>query len=547
MFSAEKLKLFGFLGDIDSSYETREANSIDASLFKVPPEVVVFPKNVSDICALVAYVNDARIHGDATMSLTCRSAGTDMSGGPLTDSIVVSMTKYFNKIVNITDDTCTVQPGVYFRDLEKSLAEKGLMYASYPASKDLCTIGGIVANNSAGEKTLSLGQTLDYVKEIKMVCTDGKEHTFRPMSYEALDRKKGNRDFEASVLTSIHALLTENADTIKRARPKVSKNSSGYFLWRVEDTDKRVFDLPKLITGSQGTLGIITEVTLKVLQPQPYSSLVVTFLNTLDDVPVLVQTLLKHHPESIESYDDHTFKIAVKFLPQIFKRMGGSVFTLGLKFLPEVWMAITGGIPKLVVLAEFTGTNSDDVEARAVRAEFDLRSKGFTSRNIKSDAEAKKYWTFRRESFNLLRSKVKGMRTACFVDDIVVDPRHLPEFLPKIYEILDSYKFLYTIAGHVGDGNFHIIPLVARGNANLGATVEKAMEDVFSVVFKYKGSMSGEHNDGLIRTHLLPKMYGEQMVQLFNKVKDTFDPQNIFNPRKKAHPDKEWAFKHVDY
>jgi FAD/FMN-containing dehydrogenase len=227
--------------------------------------------------------------------------------------------------------------------------------------------------------------------------------------------------------------------------------------------------------------------------------------------------------------------------------MGGSAFTLAWKFLPEVWMAITGGIPKLVVLAEFTGDDASDVDSRATRAEFDLISKGFNARKVPTANEAKKYWTFRRESFNLLRSKVKGMRTACFVDDVVVNPEHLPEFLPKVYAILDKYNFLYTIAGHVGDGNFHIIPLVDKGNPKLGAVVQHAMDEVFKVVFSFKGSMSGEHNDGLIRTHLLKDMYGEKMVSFFEKVKDTFDPQNIFNPRKKAHGDQKWAFDHVDY
>jgi FAD/FMN-containing dehydrogenase len=203
---------------------------------------------------------------------------------------------------------------------------------------------------------------------------------------------------------------------------------------------------------------------------------------------------------------------------------------LGIRFIPEVWMALTGGIPKLVALAEFTGDDEHEVNARAAKAEFDLLGKGFTARRITSKKEALKYWTFRRESFNLLRSKVKGMRTACFVDDVVVAPEHLPTFLPKMYEILDRYNFLYTIAGHIGDGNFHVIPLVHTDTPGLKEKIQQCMKEVFDLVFSLSGSMAGEHNDGLIRSHLLGHMYGDKMPALFNEVKDAFDPHHIFNP-----------------
>jgi FAD/FMN-containing dehydrogenase len=209
-------------------------------------------------------------------------------------------------------------------------------------------------------------------------------------------------------------------------------------------------------------------------------------------------------------------------------------------------MALTGGVPKLVALAEFTGDDEHEVNTRAAKAEFDLLGKGFTARRITSKKEALKYWSFRRESFNLLRSKVKGMRTAPFVDDVVVRPEHLPVFLPKMYTILDKYHFLYTIAGHIGDGNFHVIPLVDPHTPNLKVNIQKCMQEVFDLVFSLHGSMSGEHNDGLIRTHLLPQMFGETMPKLFAEVKDAFDPLHIFNPRKKAYPDEQWAWEHID-
>jgi FAD/FMN-containing dehydrogenase len=573
MFRDYALRAHGFEGDIEHDAQTLDDNSRDASIFKVTPQVVVHPKHVHDVQALVRYVAHEREGGDDSISLTARAAGTDMSGGPLSDSIVVSMTRYFDKIhaidvypkpkstrvdsgqiqVDIAG-TVTVEPGVYYRFLELALKEKNLEYPSYPASKDLCTIGGIVANNSAGEKTLSFGQTLDYVEEIHMVCADGIERVFRPTSREAWERKMELGTLEGQIYSRLDHILTSNKELLKSAAPHVRKNSAGYYVWRIENTttDDKKLDITKVITGSQGTLGIITKVKLRLVTPKPHSQMVVTFLNTLADVPELVNLTLKHNPETLESYDDHTFKIAMKFLPSIMKRMlrGGDFFTfmmLGLRFIPEVWMALTGGIPKLVALAEFTGIDEHEVNTRAAKAEFDLRAKGFNARRITNKNEALKYWTFRRESFNLLRSKVKGMRTACFVDDVVIAPEHLPVFLPKMYEIMDKYKMLYTIAGHIGNGNFHVIPLVDPSTPNLKEDIQKCMQEVFALVFSLNGSMAGEHNDGLIRTHLLGDMYGKDMPKIFEQVKDAFDPHHLFNPRKKAYADKIWAWAHVDF
>lgn len=556
MFRDFALRAHGFEGDIEHDAATLEENSRDASLFCVRPQVVVYPKHVHDVQALVRYVSHERENGNTTLSLTARAAGTDMSGGPLSDSIVVSMTRYFDKIHAITTTehggSVVVEPGVYYRFLEQVLTEKGLLFPSFPASKDICTIGGIVANNSAGEKTLTYGQTIDYVEEIHMVCDDGLEHVFRPISPESWERKMEQNTHEGKIYSRLHTLLNEHADSIQKARPRVSKNATGYALWRVpphtraDGSKIKTYDITALITGSQGTLGIITKVKLRLVRPQPISHLVVTMLPSLADIPTLVETTLKYNPETLESYDDHTFRIAMKFLPDIIRRMKGTLFSLSWRFLPEAWMILTGGVPKVVALAEFTGTDENEVHARAAKAEFELRAKGFSSRRITSPSEARKYWTFRHESFQLLRSKVRGMRTACFVDDIVVPPRTLPNVLPKVYELLDKYSFLYTIQGHIGDGNFHIIPLVDPATPHLVQSIRSCMREICTLVFSVGGSMSGEHNDGLIRTSLLPEMYGEEIVHLFNDVKDIFDPHHMFNPRKKAYGDEAWSWQHVD-
>jgi FAD/FMN-containing dehydrogenase len=342
-------------------------------------------------------------------------------------------------------------------------------------------------------------------------------------------------------------LIDQNYDLIKKAKPDVSKNSAGYFLWNVYDRQTGIFDINKLIVGSQGTFGIITEIKFRLVKPKPREHLLVVFLNDLKILPGITNHLLKYTPQSIESYDDQTFKVAIKLLPDILHRLKGSAIKLFFSFIPEFWMAITGGVPKLVLLAEFASDSDEDALNRAMQAQQSLKEFKVKTKLIKSEQEASKFWVIRRESFNMLRHHVQGMRTAPFIDDFIVKPEYLGKFLPRLYKILDKYKLLYTIAGHVGDGNFHIIPLMKVGDKNAGEVIKKLGSEVYQLVFEFKGSMTGEHNDGLIRGPYLKQMYGKPIYDLFVKTKKIFDPDDIFNPGKKVGANQNFALKHLDF
>jgi FAD/FMN-containing dehydrogenase len=533
-------------GEVKADAQTLATFSKDASLFKVKPQLVVFPKDSEDVQAIVKYVSGAKTRGE-DLSLSARAAGTDMTGGPLTESIVVSFTKFFNHIKKIGKDHAVVEPGVFYRDFEKETLKKNLLLPSYPASRELCAIGGIVSNNSGGELNLIYGKTENYVQEIKMVLSDGNEYTFKPINMQQLEHKKTTPGLEGEIYKKMFDLIDQNYDLLKQAKPDVSKNSAGYYLWNVYDKAKGIFDLTKMIVGSQGTLGIITEVNLKLVKPKTREHLLVIMLDDLHKLPGIVNHLLQFNPQSIESYDDHTFKVAMKILPDVVARLKGNAIRLFFSFLPELWMTITGGIPKLVLLAEFSSNDDADAlkrtkEAQASLAEFKVRTK-----LIETDQQAQKYWVIRRESFNMLRHHVRGMRTAPFIDDFVVKPEKLGEFLPKLYEILNKYNLLYTIAGHVGDGNFHIIPLMKLGDTTAPATIRKLSDEVYKLVFEYKGSMTGEHNDGLVRSPYLERMYGSEVYKLFEQTKKIFDPQNIFNPGKKVNSSLDYAINHLDF
>ncbi len=543
-------------GDVISDKATLSKYDSDYSIFRVEPKVVVFPKDRKDVENLVSYAVEKRKNGEE-ISLTGRSAGTDMSGGPLNDSVIVEFTKYFNHIREIGDDYAIVEPGVYFRDLERELDKKNLLFPSCPASKDLCAMGGIVNNNSGGEKTLEYGKTEKYVEEVTIVLADGKEHVLKPLSENELQVKLREQDFESDIYRKLYKLIKDNYDVIQAAKPKVSKNSAGYYLWNVcpppacagmaQAGDKKTFDITKLIVGSQGTLGLLTSAKVKLLRKKRYSGLLVVFSKTLGPIPGLVEDILKFHPESIESYDDKTLKLAMRFLPSLLKLMKGSAIKLLFQFLPELRMVVQRGVPQMILLISFASDNETKLKDDMNSAMGVVRNYPVGARVIKTEEGAQKYWTIRRQSFNLLHSHVKGMYAAPFIDDIVVDPKYMPELLPQVNAILDKYKdkLIYTIAGHPGNGNFHIIPLVRLNDEATRMIIPKVTEEVYKLVFKYGGSITAEHNDGLIRTPYLEEMYGKKIISLFEEVKDIFDPLRVFNPRKKVGGTFEYAMEHM--
>lgn len=553
-----------FKGDIEDSNESLTKYSHDASLLEVRPELVVFPKDSADIKALVKWVSENKSKYP-NLALTPRSAGTCMAGGAIGESIILDFTRYLNKIekvgrvspfqiipkypnahnVTITGEAI-VGPGVYYRDFEPLTLAQDLLLPCYTASKSLNALGGMVGNNSAGEKTLNYGKTEDYIKELKTVFADGREYVVKPLTKKELYNKIAQGDFEGDIYKNIFQLINDNKDDIKKAKPNVSKNSAGYYLWNVWDEEKEIFDLTKLIVGSQGTLGIVTEITFHLVDVKKASKLVVVFMKDITRLGELVDTILPHHPESLESYDDATMKLAIKFFPDFLKKKGiWGMIKFMWSFWPEVFMMSTFGMPKLILLVEFAGETEKEIDQKARDLMPDLKKFPFKTRITTSASESEKYWDIRRESFALLRKHVKDKHTAPFIDDIIVRPEVLPEFLPKLNTILKKYPITYTIAGHAGNGNFHVIPLMDFSDPNTVKVILELSDEVYNLVLEYKGSTTAEHNDGIIRSPFLMQMFGEHIYKLFEKTKDIFDLKNIFNPGKKVGGTKEYIKSHI--
>ncbi len=559
-------------GEVEDAPAVLEKYSRDASLFTVTPKVVVKPLDAADVEMIVKLVSEKKSAGEH-VSVTVRAAGTDMSGGPLNDSVILD-TVHLNRLLELSDTLpmndivsrslgeggyAVVEPGMYFRDFDKETKKKNLELPSYTASREINTVGGMAANNSGGEKNLKYGKTARYVEELDVVLSDGQVHTLKNLEGDALSAKCAEASFEGELYRQVAALVRENKDVIAKGKPTVEKNSSGYALWDIGDPDGKMessngasgvpsLNLARLMVGAQGTLGIITKIRFGLVHPKPFASMLVLFAKDLHDLGVLVPEILSHQPDSFESYDDHTFSLAIKYFPELALQMKTGIVALGFSLLPEMFMLATGGLPKLVLLVEFRADTQEEALQKA-----EALSKDLTRLNVhdkmriaKDERAAKKYWAIRRESFNLLRKKVRGMRTAPFIDDFVVPPSALPEFLPKLTQIMGQYDLTYTVTGHVGDGNFHIIPLMNPARPDARHIIDELSHKVYDLVLSYHGSISGEHNDGLVRTPYVAQMFGPGMEGLFEEVKKIFDPLNIFNPGKKVGTTLVQASEHLD-
>ncbi len=543
----QALAQHGFAGEIDDAAVTLEAYSHDASMFEIIPKLVIAPKSVKDVSAAVKVVAE-RKKQQPELSLTARSAGTDMSGAAINDSIIVDFQRHLNEFIGLKDNQATVQPGIFFRDFDVKTGD--LLLPSYPASRDLASVGGMVNNNSGGEKSLEFGKTEKYVPQLKFVFSDGVERVVKPLNRKELDAKMAQGDFEGNIYKKLFHLIDSNYDQIKAAKPKVSKNSTGYKLWDVWNPETGIFDLTQVIIGAQGTLGFVTEATLQLVPRRKHSGLLVLFMHDIDALGELIPQVLKHKPATFESFDDKTLWLSIRFMPSFLKVLGLVKFIHLLFSLIPDGLQLLRGIPKLILMVEFNGDTEQEVrdKVRALHKELSHLKGRYEINGFEEDpteGKSEKFWVMRRQSFQLLRSKVKDKHTAPFIDDLIVNPEHLAEFLPQIRDVIKKYKLFATVAGHMGDGNFHIIPLMKLEDPRDREKLLPAMKEVNTLVLKYKGSLSGEHNDGLIRGPWLEQMYGKEIVDLFRETKDIFDPQHIFNPHKKANADWDYSYSHI--
>lgn len=531
-----------FQGDISSDKESLEAFSTDESIFSVRPQIVLAPKTPVDL-EIAVKVIDAHTDTFPSLSLTPRAAGTGLSGGSLTDSIVVDVKRYLNQIgqYNEADATITVQPGIMFPVVEAELKKHGRYLPAFPASKDICTIGGCVGNNAAGPDSLRFGHFAESVASLDVVLKDGNTYTLKPLTFNGYKALTRLDNAHSEIAKAVYTLIKKNEKDIKAARPNTKKNTAGFPLWDVISTSvaefeagNGTFDLTRLIAGSQGTLGIVSSITLKTEPIHDRTVLLTVPVYDLQKAGELITNVLQYNPINVELFDGPSMTLAVEN-PNFFRdRVPGFQYYRFLLSLYTVYnFSYKRKAPEFTLLitidtAETTHSANEIVDAVK-------KDTGLPISIVNSPQRKNMFWQVRRASYTLSKLQDPTKRPAAFLEDMTVPPENISPFFSDIKKLLKKHNVTAAVHGHGGNGHLHFYPLLDF-TKDQGEKVEKMAEDFFAVAIKYKGNICGEHNDGIIRTPHLSKIYNKKTLDLFKELEALFDPKDIFNPGKKVNP-----------
>lgn len=521
-------------GEVSTEKETRDFFSTDGSVFRVMPSAVVYPQNEADVVETVQLVAKQAAAGQL-YPITSRGKGTDQGGAALGAGIMLVMPAHMNHFFSIDKNTITVQPGMVYKDLQHVLHSHGRFLPPYPASIDFATIGGAIANNSAGEKTVKYGSTRDYVHSLRVVLANGDVIETRRLSAKELRKKQQQTDFEGHIYRNVDYLIEENWDQLAEAYPRVSKNSAGYDLWHVKAPDGS-FDLGQLIVGSQGTLGVVTEATLRHMPYNPDTHLIVGYFENMESAAQAVELIMPLKPSALEVVDHNLLEFLAEHDPEQIKGV-----------LPDK-------MPGIVLLVQFDDEKRRMQVSKTKKTMKVFDKLAFDARVATELSEQTKLWKIRRGAAAIIW-KFKGTKKALpIIEDGVVPLEQMPRFLEQVYKLFEKYKLDIAVWGHAGNANFHLQPFM-----NLSSQVDRKrmfelMNEFYRMVIEMGGSTCGEHNDGRLRAPYLKRLYGEHLYSIFEDVKKVFDPLGILNPGVKigvALKDlpkqlrKEYSMKHL--
>jgi len=542
------LKDAGFKGEILSDKKTLEQYATDESVFSINPQLVLRPLNKRDVEVAVKVVAE-QTKSFSGLSLTPRAAGTGLGGGSLTDSVVIDIKEHLNQIDRISKVgskvTFTAGPGAMWRDVEKELKKYDRYLPCYPASKQICTVGGAVANNAAGPDSLRFGHVADWVESLEVVLKDGKSYDIKPLSYKEFRKLIKEKNALGEIAKQVFELVESNEETVKRAKPKTSKNSAGYALWNVVTPSvadfkkgKGTFDLTRIFSGGQGTIGIITSLTMRTEPIHHDTSLIAVPVFNLSNASRVVIEALKYNPINVEVFDALTYDAAMQN-PQFFRdRLPSlSYYRVLLSMYTTYHVRWRRKLPEFVLLITLDNASLKELKKPMTEVIEAIRVRGGPSaRLIQNPNEREMFWQVRDGSYLLSKLLDPNKRPAAFLEDMTVPPEHMAKFFSDIKYLLKKYNVTAAVHGHGGNAHFHFYPLLDFTNRTTPALIVKMSEEFFNVAVKYGGNICGEHNDGIIRTPHLSKVFSKNAIKLFEETEHIFDPDDIFNPGKKVNP-----------
>ncbi len=466
-----------------------------ACMYRVKPLGVVVPRNTGDVVETVRYC------GERGIPITGRGAGSSLAGQSLGSGVVIVFNKYFRKILAADREsrTVTAEPGVVLSDLNNTLLPQGLMFGPDPSSGKQCVIGGMIGTNAAGAHTVKYGATKDNLAGLKVVTADGN----------LIDLSHGSaRDAENKIAN----LLGPHRETISKRWPRSSKNSCGYNLAGTIDGES--VDLTKLFCGSEGTLGLTVEATLKLVPTPRERRNLIAYFPSYESCAAAAQEALQFRPAAVEMLDKSFASAAIGLDPQIDQLLGENFVS--------------------ILIFEFEEEEAGLGDDKIARLADHLQRLHLPSKQIlpRDQAEAAKLWQVRREASAIFYKIEKPGKKTSFVEDAAVPVDRLSEYLAGARKIFDNHGVSYALYGHAGSGNTHAIVLLdLRGKDHL-RKIDPIAGEIYDLAISLGGTLSGEHGDGFLRTPFLSRLYGEEIYSLFREVKKVFDPNGILNPGK---------------
>jgi FAD/FMN-containing dehydrogenase/Fe-S oxidoreductase len=519
-------------GEVRFDDTSRRIYSTDASHYQIRPLGVVLPKTADDLTVAV------QIAADLNLPITARGGGTSLSGQSIGPGIVIDCSKYLNRVgeVDVSGRRVRVQPGAVLDHLNRALAPHGLMFGPDVATASRATVGGMVGNNSAGARSVVYRQTVDHVRSLSAVLSDGSRAEFGPLSATEYERKLELRTREGDAYRAADAAVRENAEEIERRFPKIIRRSSGYNLPALSNRRREpagcapgtngtrppahaggsTRDLVPLLVGSEGTLAVVAEAELALVPRPKHRGLLVPQFASLGAALDALQLCLELAPSAVELMDRMLIDLA---------RQQRSL---------KDTMAAVRGRPEALLMVEFSSDDPTDVSYRVHELGRRIAgAAGLVASVPAIDAATRDpLWALRSSAVPLLYGMPGDAKPVTFCEDAAVAPERLPEFAARFREIFHRHGTDGAFYGHASVGCLHIRPVLNLHERAGVATMRAIMEEVTDLVLEFNGSLSGEHGDGLVRSEWNRKMFGPVVYEAFRQVKRGFDPGNVLNPGK---------------
>lgn len=519
------------VGEVRFDEMSRGLYSTDASIYQISPVGVVLPRSRADVRAAIEVAARHRV------PILPRGSGTSLSGQTVAAALVIDFSMYMHRILEIdaARRLVRVEPGVVLDQLNAALAPLGLQFGPDVATSSRANLGGMIGNNSAGSRSVRQGKTIDHVRELTVLLSDGSEMTCGPCSESDLAAKIVQTDHEGEIYRRLPEIVAANRREIIARYPRILRRVSGYnldaFVPEIYDSsplpavpreldrqwaDRRSFNLAKLITGAEGTLGTVVEALLHVVPLPKERGVVCLQFRTIDSALEAVTKILECQPSAVELLDRHIVELS----------------RTNLKYKKS--LAFVEGTPEALLIVEFSADDAVQVADAMQLLDQKMRGQPGLEKSLpaKTAQEREQIWNCRKASAPLLLSVPGARKPIAFVEDTAVEPSKLPEFTRRFRKILDRHKITGAYYGHASVGCLHIRPMIDTKISGDLKILKSVSDEVAALVQEFGGAMTGEHGDGLARSYHNLKLFGPKLFTAFGEVKRLFDPEGLMNPGK---------------